>query len=354
MSPHGARQREGPLAIQARGLAKSYPIRGGGGPGGACVEAVRGVDLDVAAGETFAFLGPNGAGKTTTIAMLCALARPTGGRARVAGADVATQPQLVRRSVGLLFQNSALDPELTARQNLYVHARLYGLSRPYVRERTAALLDLAGLADRGRDPVRGYSGGMRRRLEIARGLLHSPRVLFLDEPTVGLDPHARARIWEHLRALRTRQGTTLFVTTHYLEEAENCDRIAIIDAGRIVAHGTPRDLKAAIGQGRLHLKTSDDNAAARLLRPDRASGASGASGNGAAPGDLPSASSVQVDAHGVTLGTEDANAWIPKLCAALARRGITVNSVSATPPTLDDVFFHHTGRNINVEEGQST
>ncbi|MFD8643436.1 ATP-binding cassette domain-containing protein [Streptomyces zaomyceticus] len=313
-------------AISTRGLVKSYP-----GPDGTTVDAVSGLDLDVRRGETFAFLGPNGAGKSTTIALLCALARPTSGRATVAGFDVATRPHDVRRQVGILFQHSALDPDLTVEQNLRIHARLYGLPRRDVRRRTAEVLEPAGLTDRRRFPVRALSGGMRRRLEIARQLLHSPSVLFLDEPTTGLDPHARAEIWEHLRALRDRLGSTLFVTTHYLEEAENCDRIAIIDRGRLVAQGTPHGLKAEIGDDRVVLRTSDDGRAREVVAR-------------AAPPDRP----VTVDADGTWLRVPDGSGWIPRLCAALEANGIAVHAASATPPSLDDVFFHHTGRSITT------
>ncbi|MFF8410165.1 ABC transporter ATP-binding protein [Streptomyces omiyaensis] len=312
------------LAISTRGLVKSYR-----GPDGTTTDAVRGLDLDVRRGETFAFLGPNGAGKSTTIAMLCALARPTSGRATVAGADVLAEPERVRRRVGLLFQHSALDPDLTAEQNLRVHARLYGLRRAEVRRRTAEVLDLADLSDRRRSLVRTLSGGMRRRLEIARQLLHSPGVLFLDEPTTGLDPHARARVWEHLHTLRDRHGSTLFVTTHYLDEAEHCDRLAIIDRGRLVAQGTPRGVRAEIGDDRVVLRTGDDAEARRVLGPL-----------------VPPDRSVAVDADGLWLRLPDGSAWIPRLCAALEVHGIAVHSASATPPTLDDVFFHHTGRSL--------
>ncbi|GHF93284.1 ABC transporter ATP-binding protein [Streptomyces hydrogenans] len=316
-------------AISTRGLVKSYR-----GPDGTTTHAVRGLDLDVRQGETFAFLGPNGAGKSTTIAMLCALTRPTSGHATVAGADVLTEPDRVRRRVGLLFQHSALDPDLTAEQNLRVHARLYGLGRAEARRRTAEVLDLADLTDRRRSPVRTLSGGMRRRLELARQLLHSPGVLFLDEPTTGLDPHARARVREHLRDLRDRHGSTLFVTTHYLDEAEHCDRLAIIDGGRLVAQGTPHEVKAAIGDDRVVLRTSDDEAARRvvgtLTPPDR---------------------SLTVDADGLWLRVPDGSAWIPRLCAALGAHGIAVHAASATPPTLDDVFFHHTGRSMAPDGG---
>ncbi|MFD3531434.1 ABC transporter ATP-binding protein [Streptomyces sp. NPDC058664] len=328
-SPHGAQRGPEPVyAISTRGLVKSYP-----GLRGATTHAVRGLDLDVAQGETFAFLGPNGAGKSTTIAMLCALARPTSGHATVAGADVVTQPHQVRRNVGTLFQHSATDADLSAEQNLHIHARLYGLSRRHARLRAAEVLETAGLTDRRGSPVRTLSGGMRRRLEIARALLHSPSVLFLDEPTTGLDPHARVQVWDHLRALRDRHGSTLFVTTHYLEEAENCDRIAIIDRGRVVAQGTPLMLKAAIGDDRVVLRTSDDTTAERvvraIVRPDRA---------------------ITVDTAGISLRMPDGSTWIPRLCAALERHGIAVHAASAASPTLDDVFFHHTGRSLDTAE----
>ncbi|MGW0122547.1 ATP-binding cassette domain-containing protein [Streptomyces sp. NPDC003327] len=317
-------------AVRTRGLVKSYP-----GPQGTTTHAVRGLDLDVRQGETFAFLGPNGAGKSTTIAVLCALARPTSGHATVAGADVLTEPHRVRQEVGMLFQHSALDGDLTAEQNLRVHARLYGLGRGRARRRVTEVLETAGLTDRRRSPVRTLSGGMRRRLEIARALLHSPRLLFLDEPTTGLDPHARAEVWAHLRALRERHGSTLFVTTHYLDEAENCDRIAIIDQGRLVAQGTPHALKSAIGDDRVVLRTGDDTAAGEVVR-------------GVAPPDR----APTVDADGVSLRLPDGSAWIPRLCAALERHGIAVHAASATPPSLDDVFFHHTGRSLQAGGGR--
>ncbi|MFI6416248.1 ATP-binding cassette domain-containing protein [Streptomyces sp. NPDC050842] len=316
-------------AISTRGLVKSYP-----GPQGTTTRAVRGLDLDVAQGETFAFLGPNGAGKSTTIALLCALARPTAGHATVAGADVLTEPDQVRRHVGMLFQHSTLDADFTADQNLHIHARLYGMPRRRARRRAAEVLETAGLTDRRHAPVRTLSGGMRRRLEIARALLHSPRVLFLDEPTTGLDPHARAQVWEHLRALRDRHGSTLFVTTHYLEEAENCDRIGIIDRGRLVAQGTPLALKAAIGDDRVVLRTSDDPTARRVVR-----------------GIAPPGSAVTVDSGGICLRVPDGSAWIPRLCATLEHHGIAVHAASASRPTLDDVFFHHTGRSLTTTAG---
>ncbi|MER5604177.1 ATP-binding cassette domain-containing protein [Streptomyces sp. NPDC002265] len=319
-------------AISTRGLVKSYA-----GPDGSTTHAVRGLDLDVLKGETYAFLGPNGAGKSTTLALLCALARPTAGRATVAGADVLSRPDRVRRLVGMLFQHSALDPDLTAEQNLHIHARLYGLRRRHARVRVTEMLEAVGLDDRRRFPVRTLSGGMRRRLELARGLLHAPEVLFLDEPTTGLDPHARAQVWEHLRVLRERYGSTLFVTTHYLEEAEHCDRLGILDHGRLVAQGTPHALKAEIGADRVLLRTGDDAAARQVVART-----------------APPGPAVTQDTEGVSLRVPNGSAWIPRLCAALEAHGIAVHAASATPPTLDDVFFHHTGRSIHAPRPHPT
>ncbi|MGW2826278.1 ATP-binding cassette domain-containing protein [Streptomyces sp. NPDC001443] len=331
--PDGTQAAAPPVyAISTRGLVKSYA-----GPDGSTTHAVRGLDLDVLQGETYAFLGPNGAGKSTTLALLCALARPTAGQATVAGADVLGRPDQVRRLVGMLFQHSALDPDLTAEQNLHIHARLYGLRRRHARVRVTEMLEAVGLDDRRRFPVRTLSGGMRRRLELARGLLHAPEVLFLDEPTTGLDPHARAQVWEYLRALRERHGSTLFVTTHYLEEAEHCDRLGILDHGRLVAQGTPRALKAAIGADRVLLRTGDDAAARQIVGRT-----------------APSGRAVTLDAEGVSLRVPNGSAWIPRLCAALEAHGIAVHAASATPPTLDDVFFHHTGRSIHTPRPHRT
>ncbi|MEU5051715.1 ATP-binding cassette domain-containing protein [Streptomyces sp. NPDC021096] len=311
--------RPGPPAILARGLGKTY----------AGVEAVRGIDLTVAQGETFGFLGPNGAGKTTTISMLTTLATPTSGRIEIAGHDTRTAPQQVRRNLGLVFQETTLDPELTAVENLRFHADLYALPRAGLSERITAMLELVGLAARGGSLVRTFSGGMQRRLEIARGLLHRPRLLFLDEPTIGLDPQTRAQVWTHLAEIREREATTIFLTTHYLDEAEQCDRIAIIDDGRIVAQGSPAELKSVIGADRVDLRTGDDVAAAALLRTRF----------GLDPVHGPAGLSVKV-AEGARL--------VPALCAAL---DVAVYEVTVTRPSLDDVFLHHTGRGIRDDSG---
>ncbi|SEC96806.1 ATP-binding cassette domain-containing protein [Streptomyces melanosporofaciens] len=300
--------------VLARGLGKSY----------GAVPAVRDLDLTVSSGEIFGFLGPNGAGKSTSIGMLSTLLRPTAGRAEVAGHDIRHEPDEVRRRIGLVFQETTLDADLTAGQNLRFHADLYGLPRREGRDRALTLLDLMGLAERHSDPVRTFSGGMRRRLEIARGLMHTPRVLFLDEPTTGLDPQTRAVIWEHLHALRQEQGITVFLTTHHLEEAEHCDRIAIIDDGHLVAEGTPATLKAVVGADLVVLRTGDDDTAVRTIREHF--------GLEATPGP-----------RGIGLRVSDAAGFVPRLCAELT---IPVHSVTVTPPTLDDVFLHYTGRTI--------
>lgn len=305
-------------AVSAQGLMKSYPG----------VDAVRGVDLSVGTGQVFGFLGPNGAGKSTTIAMLCTLARPTAGRAVVAGFDVVTHPAQVRQRIGLVFQDLTLDTDLTAEENLRFHAELYGLPRGVTRSRIPQMLDLMGLLDRRHSVVRTFSGGMQRRLEIARGLLHAPQVLFLDEPTIGLDPQTRAQMWEHLQQLRRRQAITLFLTTHYLEEAEQCDRIAIIDHGRIIAEGTPKALKSTIGADRVQLRTTDDEKAVEALRTRFRVEPS-------------------TDADGIHFRTQDATLLVPRLCTGL---DVDVLSVEMSHPSLDDVFLHYTGRTIRDSE----
>ncbi len=303
-----------PAAIEVTGLEKRYGE----------VEAVRGIDFRVEPGETFGFLGPNGAGKSTTINILCTLARPTGGSARVAGHDVRTERDAVRRSIGLVFQDPTLDVDLTAEQNLRFHGELYGVPKADLDRRIDDLLGLVGLSERRKSVVETFSGGMKRRLEIARGLLHSPRVLFLDEPTIGLDPQSRASVWEYVRALKEREDITVFLTTHYMDEAENCDRIAIMNAGRIVAQDTPEALKAAVGKDRVQITTADDEAAIAVLR---------------------SAFGIEAGMHSgeVTFAVPDGERFVPRLFAEL---GVAIRSVSVSKPSLDDVFLSHTGSTI--------
>jgi ABC-2 type transport system ATP-binding protein len=231
---------EDKLAVKAEGLVKQYRGRAG------TIDAVRGVNLAVAAGEVFGFLGPNGAGKSTTIKMLTTLMSITSGTARVCGIDVAAEPQAVRRRIGVALQEAGLDARQTGRELLVLQARLFGSSRAEAVRRADELLDIVGITEAAGRPVKGYSGGMKRRLDLASALVHEPDVLFLDEPTTGLDPESRLTVWDEVRGINAR-GTTVFLTTQYLEEADQlCDRIAIIDRGMIVREGTPRDLKAAL------------------------------------------------------------------------------------------------------------
>ena len=304
-------------AIRAVGLRKRY----------ADSTAVDGIDLTVAPGECFGFLGPNGAGKTTTIAMLCTLAMPTSGRIEIAGHDTRTDPAGARRSLGLVFQETTLDGDLTAAENLRFHADLYDVPVAEVPARIEQTLALVGLTEHRDRFVRTFSGGMRRRLEIARALLHRPQVLFLDEPTVGLDPQARAQVWRYLRQVCRSARVTLFLTTHYLDEADRCDRIAIIDGGRIVAEGAPDELKSVLGADRIDLRTADDAAAARLLR-DRL-------GLAAATGP-----------RGVSLRATDSTRVLRRILTDL---DILVYEAKVVPPSLDDVFLHHTGHRIRAE-----
>ena len=286
--------------------------------------AVDDVSFRVEPGELFGFLGPNGAGKTTTISILCTLLTPTTGVARVAGHDVALEQALVRESIGLVFQEVTLDDYLTGAENLRFHAVLYGVPPAQVRERARPLLEMVGLTERADQQVRFYSGGMKRRLEIARGLMHAPRVLFLDEPTIGLDPQTRQHIWNYVDSLRQREATTMFLTTHYMDEAERCDRIAIIDRGRIVAIDTPDALKASIGQDTVTIATADDAAARDVLAADFGL-------------------DVELTNDGARFRVPDGEAFVPRLFEHLR---VGVRSVNVRRPSLDDVFMEYTGHEL--------
>ncbi|MDN5343955.1 MAG: type transport system ATP-binding protein [Clostridia bacterium] len=290
--------------------------------------AVDGVTFDVEEGEIFGFLGPNGAGKSTTIKMLCTLLKPSGGSITLAGFDVVRQPDAVRRAIGLVFQDNSLDDRLTAEENLLFHGLLYGLPRATIRGRMDEVLAMVNLDDRRRDIVHTFSGGMRRRLEIARGLLHHPRVLFLDEPTVGLDPQTRSAIWQHIHRLRQEKNITIFMTTHYMDEAENCDRIAIIDHGRIQALDTPDNLKRGLGGDVITMMTVDDS---RLQQ------------------EIAARYGVRAvkDEEGLRLQVGDGATFIPRVAADF---GGQINSISLRRPTLDDVFLSLTGRAIREEK----
>jgi ABC-2 type transport system ATP-binding protein len=310
------------VAVSVTGLTKRYGD----------IEAVRGIDFEVRAGETFGFLGPNGAGKSTTIKILCTLARPTAGSARVAGRDVVAERDEVRRNIGLVFQDTTLDGYLTAAQNLSFHAELYAVPKAAVEPRMRQVLNMVGLWERRDSLVSTFSGGMQRRLEIARGLLHAPRVLFLDEPTVGLDPQTRASIWEYINDLKRREDITIFLTTHYMDEAENCDRIAIIDHGQIVAIDTPEALKASVGKDRVQINTADDQAAIQRLAETFGIEATIAEG-------------------AVTFAVASGEQFVPRLFAELT---VPIKSVSVSRPSLDDVFMSYTGTTIRDAEASAT
>jgi ABC-2 type transport system ATP-binding protein len=304
--------------IQVNELSKSFGK----------IKAVCEVSFQVNEGEIFGFLGPNGAGKTTTINMLCTLIRPTGGTAAINGFDVVKQRSDVRRSIGLVFQDPALDEYLSAEQNLRFHAYAYDVPRDVREKRITEALQLVELLDRRKSKVRTFSGGMKRRLEIARGLLHNPKVLFMDEPTLGLDPQTRRHIWDYVLALRKQIHLTIFLTTHYLDEAENCDRIGIIDKGRIVALDTPDNLKEAMGGDVITLKAGDNEAAAKELKEKF------------------NLSPVLKDGD-VNFHVPHGEVFLPKLMQNFQTPLISIN---LRRPTLDDVFLKLTGRAIREEE----
>ena len=311
----------GEPAVSVTGLVKTYGE----------LQAVRGIDLTIESGETFGFLGPNGAGKSTTISMLCTLVTPTAGRAHVAGFDVVRERDHVRRNIGLVFQDTTLDGYLTAERNLRLHAELYGIPRGAVNGRLRQVLEMVGLWDRKDSKVATFSGGMKRRLEIARGLMHSPRVLFLDEPTVGLDPQTRSSIWSYIRELKQAEDITIFLTTHYMDEAEYCDRIAIMDHGQIIALDTPEALKASIGKDRVQIHTDDDAAAIAALEKQFQLTATVVEG-------------------AVTFAVEQGEAFVPRLFAEFP---LPIRSVSVARPTLDDVFMSYTGSTIRDAEASA-
>ncbi|MGD0321720.1 MAG: ATP-binding cassette domain-containing protein [Acidimicrobiales bacterium] len=305
--------------MTATGLSKRYGE----------VEAVKDVSFTVGRGEVYAFLGPNGAGKTTTIKMLCTLARPTGGRATVDGFDVERQPKAVRRHIGLVFQDQTLDDQLTAEENLRFHAVLYHVPHEEAAKRIDRVLRLVALNHRRKDLVSTFSGGMARRLEIARGMLHTPAVLFLDEPTIGLDPQTRALMWEDVLRLRREEGVTIFLTTHYMDEAEYADRIAIIDYGSIVALDTPAELKRLVGADTVELTTADDDRAATRLSN--------------------AGFRVSRGEEAIVVFSDDGEAQVARL---IEIAGVPVSNVHVHRPTLDDVFLHFTGRQIREDHAE--
>jgi ABC-2 type transport system ATP-binding protein len=318
------------LVIHARGLARTFRKRKQE------VRAVVGVDLDVEAGEIVGFLGPNGAGKTTTLRMLTTLLEPTAGSATVAGCDLITDPVGVRRRIGYVSQSGATAPEARAGEEVVDHARLYGMSTAEATERGRRLfaeLDLDGLWER---QPKSMSGGQRRRLDIAVGLIHVPELVFLDEPTTGLDPQARANLWTHIRGLREERGTTVFLTTHYLDEADAlCDRILVIDHGAIVASGTPDELKSQVGGDVLTVTVAAPAQSADVAALVAA---------------LPGAEAPQVVEDRVVGRVPHGGAALVELVRGLDRAGIPIQGIESRRPSLDDVFLGLTGRSLREAE----
>ncbi|MCD6448677.1 MAG: ATP-binding cassette domain-containing protein [Thermoplasmata archaeon] len=304
-------------AIEVRNLVKRF----------GSIVAVNGISLEIEYGEIFALLGPNGAGKTTTISILATLLKPTSGEAKINGYDVVKEAAKVRQSIGIVFQDPSLDDRLTARENLDIHGRLYHMSREERQRRIEEVLEMVELLDRADSIVKTFSGGMRRRLEIARGLMHKPKVLFLDEPTLGLDPQTRRHIWEYVEKLRD-EGVTVLLTTHYMEEADYlADRIAIIDAGKIVAEGSPSELKDSVGGDIIKIKCSD---AENMLKKLVSNGYD----------------AMLVDDE-IVIKAKEAEKMIPKIFAIADEE---IKSITYKEPSLEDVFIHYTGKVFRDEE----
>jgi ABC-2 type transport system ATP-binding protein len=303
--------------ISVQNLSKQFKL----------LKAVDDISFVVEEGEVFGFLGPNGAGKTTTINILCTLLSPTSGTAEIAGFDCSRNPDQVRSAIGLIFQDTTLDAGLTAYENLKFHAYLYNLDRKLSDRRIDEMLGIVELENRKHDLIKHFSGGMKRRLEIARGLLHYPRVLFLDEPTIGLDPQTRNTIWDFINSLRKTEKISVFMTTHYMEEAENCDRIAIIDHGKIIALDTPGRLKELVRGDIIHLVTDDNRRAVQEIKRTF---------------DLV----AREENDGLSLETEKGDEFIPNMIRSLPVKTL---SVSLKKPTLNDVFLKLTGRTIREE-----
>jgi ABC-2 type transport system ATP-binding protein len=314
-------------AIRAEGLVRAFA----GAP------AVDGLDLEVRQGEIYGFLGPNGAGKSTTVRMLCTLLAPTAGRAVVAGYDVTADPGRVRLRIGVALQDAALDPKQTGEELLRLQGRLYGLTRREIAARLVELSQLVDIGDALRRPISTYSGGMRRRLDLAAALVHNPEVLFLDEPTTGLDPVSRARVWDEVRRLNEELGMTVFLTTQYLEEADElADRVGILSAGRLVAEGTPAQLKRSIGNDLIVVRVEGQPAAAAARLADVAG-----------------VQAVDVSRGEVVVATSNGAATIGPLAVALDNGGIAVRDITLRTPTLDDVFLELTGTHIRPGEGMA-
>jgi len=308
-------------AIEVQNLVKNYGK----------LAAVNDISFNVGQGEIFGFLGPNGAGKTTTIKILCTLARPSGGQAAVNGFDVAHQQRQVRESIGLVFQDPSLDEKLSGIQNLRFHAMIYNIPSNIREQRIEQVLNMVELWDRRNNKVTNYSGGMKRRLELARGLLHNPKVLFLDEPTLGLDPQTRNRIWEYITGLQKREGTTIFLTTHYMDEAEKANRIAIIDHGKIVAIDTPDKLKEMVGKDIITIRTDDNTKATEEIKSRYQL-------------------DIRADNNELIFEKAGGEEFLPVFIKEFDTK---ILSISLRRPSLDDVFLKLTGHEIRQQQASS-
>ncbi|MFD1658032.1 ATP-binding cassette domain-containing protein [Streptomyces caeni] len=320
-------------AVEARQLIKTYP---------GAVTALNGMDITVRPGTVFGLLGPNGAGKSTTVKILTTLARPDSGTATVAGHDVLRHPDRVRRAIGVVAQSSGADPVATGRENLRLQGRLHGLKGAALDRRVDGLLERFALADAAKRQVKGYSGGMRRRLDVALGLVHRPEVLFLDEPTTGLDPRARTAMWEEIGRLAGEDGLTILLTTHYLEEADRlAERIAIVDRGRVVVEGTPDALKGELRGDAVHMELRETvGEAGRALL-------------GGALRELRGVREVLIDGRRISARADNGAAAMPALIGALERAGVTVAAATVARPSLDDVYLRHAGRRYSEADADT-
>ena len=313
-------------AVETRSLSKVY--RNG-------LKAVDEISIKIEEGEIFGFLGPNGAGKSTTIMILTTLLKPTSGRAFVAGFDVVTQAKKVRQNIGYVQQDSTVDEYLTGRENLELQARLNHIPKNSIKERIDDIIDLVELSDRQHDAVVTYSGGMRKRLDIAGGLLHRPKVLFLDEPTLGLDIQTRYKIWDYIRNIHKEFGMSIFLTTHYMEEADKlCDNISIIDHGKIKVTGSPKLLKNALGNEVVVFEVDSDLKLGNLLSEIK---------------EMPLVKDVTTDGYEITIFSPSGNQVTPKIFELAGKLGVKIESITLTRPTLDDVFLSYTGRELREE-----
>jgi ABC-2 type transport system ATP-binding protein len=291
--------------------------------------AVDGVNIQVKEGEIFGLLGPNGAGKSTTISMLCTILRPTSGTAKINGYDIVQQPGHVRKSIGIVFQDPSIDDKLTGRENMELHADLYDVPRDVMHSRIDEVLKLVELEDRASHFVNTYSGGMRRRLEIARSLIHYPKVLFLDEPTIGLDPQSRDHIWNYIKDLKERENITIILTTHYMEEADElCDRIAIIDRSKIIAMDTPHNLKEKLENEMITIETKDNDLFISKLNETKLA-----------------ENITEIDGK-LNLSVKNAHTSLPRIVELAVSAGVYIDSIEIREPDLDDVFIYYTGREI--------